>query len=123
MTSWMPTVQTSFDSCTSGTPTAPRRAGQNAVDVHTTAGNDEYTAGAHPSLDELPEVTALDALRANAQLVELLTGRRWHVMRDAREEGVSWSQIGEALGHEQAGRTGLLPAPDRRTGAVRARLR
>jgi len=80
-----------------------RRAWQNAVDVHTTAGNDEYTAGAHRSLDELPEVTALDALRANAQLVELLTGRRWHVMRDAREEGASWSQIGEALGMSKQG--------------------
>ncbi len=49
-------------------------------------------------LAELPVVTALDGLRASGQLVELLTGRRWYVMQQAKEDGASWEQIGEALG-------------------------
>jgi hypothetical protein len=50
------------------------------------------------ALDESPAVTALQALAANAQLVDLLTGRRWYVMQAAREEGAEWAEIGEALG-------------------------
>jgi hypothetical protein len=50
------------------------------------------------ALAELPGVTGLDALRASRRLVELLTGQRWHMMRQAREEGASWSRIGEVLG-------------------------
>jgi len=34
-----------------------------------------------------PAVSALEALAANARLGDLLTGRRWYVMQDAREEG------------------------------------
>lgn len=49
-------------------------------------------------LGEFPEVTALQALEANRRLVDLLIGRRWIVMQDAREEAASWSQIGDALG-------------------------
>lgn len=30
--------------------------------------------------------------------MDLLTGRRWSVIEQAREDGVSWEQIGEALG-------------------------
>jgi hypothetical protein len=44
------------------------------------------------------EVAALEALRANAKAVELLTARRWYVIRSAREAGATWAQIGEALG-------------------------
>jgi hypothetical protein len=55
------------------------------------------------ALAELPDVTALDALEANARLVDLLTGRRWYVMRDAREAGASWSEIGAALGMSKQG--------------------
>lgn len=37
-------------------------------------------------------------MQANARLVDLLTDRRWVVMRQAREEGASWTAIGTALG-------------------------
>lgn len=49
-------------------------------------------------LDGLPQVVALEALSANAQLVELLVSRRWYVMQAAREAGASWDEIGRALG-------------------------
>lgn len=50
------------------------------------------------ALAELPGVTGLEALRASRRVVELLTSARWHMMRQAREEGSSWSQVGDALG-------------------------
>ncbi|WP_285244161.1 hypothetical protein [Pseudarthrobacter sp. fls2-241-R2A-127] len=50
------------------------------------------------ALAEISEVAALEALRANAKAVELLTARRWYVMKSAREAGATWAQIGEALG-------------------------
>lgn len=53
---------------------------------------------AQRALADIPDVTALDALKANAELVQLLTGRRWYVMRDARQAGATWDEIGEALG-------------------------
>lgn len=52
---------------------------------------------AQGALAEIPDVTALDALKANAELVRLLTGRRWYVMRDAREAGATWDEIGAAV--------------------------
>jgi hypothetical protein len=53
---------------------------------------------AQRTLDELPSVTALEALTANAQLVELLVSRRWYVMQAAREAGATWTDVGVALG-------------------------
>jgi hypothetical protein len=50
------------------------------------------------ALAELPGVTGLEALRASRRVVELLTNARWHMVRQAREEGSSWSQVGTALG-------------------------
>ncbi|HET6740453.1 MAG TPA: hypothetical protein VFH76_16015 [Kribbella sp.] len=50
------------------------------------------------ALAELPGVTGLEALRASRRVVALLTGARWHMMRQAREEGSSWSEVGNALG-------------------------
>jgi hypothetical protein len=50
------------------------------------------------ALTNLPDVGGLDALRASRRVVEVLTGARWHMMRQAREEGASWGQIGQALG-------------------------
>lgn len=58
---------------------------------------------AEGALAELPDVSALDALEANRQLIELLIGRRWYVMRAAREAGASWAQIGAALGMSKQG--------------------
>ena len=49
------------------------------------------------ALAQLPEVSALAALRANRRVVDLLTGWRWSAMRDAREKGRSWSEIVAAL--------------------------
>ncbi|MCP9625236.1 hypothetical protein NMK54_34385 [Nocardia otitidiscaviarum] len=54
-------------------------------------------------IDALAEVTALQALEANRRLTELLVGRRWMVMRDAREAGESWTTIGTALGMSKQG--------------------
>ena len=53
---------------------------------------------AQQTLDSLPPVTALQALTANAQLVELLIGRRWYVIQAAREASASWDDVGTALG-------------------------
>ncbi|WP_405059556.1 hypothetical protein OG474_43455 [Kribbella sp. NBC_01505] len=50
------------------------------------------------ALSDLPGVNGLEALRASRRVVELLTGARWHMIRQAREEGSSWSQVGGALG-------------------------
>ena len=39
----------------------------------------------------------MDGLRANERIGSLLTGWRYQAMRQAREEGHSWSEIGAAL--------------------------
>lgn len=61
-------------------------------------GSDHAREAAAQFLAGVREVAALEALRANAKAVELLTGRRWYVMKSAREGGATWAQIGEALG-------------------------
>ncbi|MEV6340943.1 hypothetical protein AB0M12_40265 [Nocardia vinacea] len=43
-------------------------------------------------------VTPIQALAANARLVELLLEFRLSVMEDARFDGRSWTEIGDALG-------------------------
>jgi hypothetical protein len=50
------------------------------------------------ALAELPGVSGLQALEASRRVVELLSGARWHMIRQAREEGSSWTQVGNALG-------------------------
>ncbi|NKY88906.1 hypothetical protein [Nocardia veterana] len=55
------------------------------------------------SLAKVAEVTPAQALEANRRLVDLLTGFRWFVMREAREAGDSWTRIGEALGMSKQG--------------------
>ena len=40
---------------------------------------------------------SLEALRANHQLVSFLEGWRWQAIREAREQGRGWHEIGEAL--------------------------
>jgi hypothetical protein len=50
------------------------------------------------TLAALPEVTALDGLLANADLVSRLTVQRWIAMKDAQDQGASLEQIGNELG-------------------------
>jgi hypothetical protein len=50
----------------------------------------------HPEWTHGP--TPLEALAANRELVERLTGWRWLAVREAREHGHAWSDIGRALG-------------------------
>jgi hypothetical protein len=51
----------------------------------------------------------LEALRANRELVETLTGWQWQAMRAARQQGRGWHEIAAALGLE-ADRTDLPAA-------------
>ena len=62
------------------------------------AGNEQAAEAARTALAELGDISALDSLRANLKIVTLLTGWRWIVMQQAREEGATWDQIGDALG-------------------------
>ena len=71
--------------------------GETGTGVSSTGSDRAREAAAH-FLSEVSEVAALEALRANARAVELLTARRWYVMKSAREGGATWAQIGEALG-------------------------
>jgi hypothetical protein len=53
------------------------------------------------SFQQYPDWTrgpdALEALGANHQLVSLLESWRWQAIREAREQGGGWHEIGEAL--------------------------
>ena len=60
-------------------------------------GNADGAAVARRALADHQGVSALDGLRANERMVSLLTGWRYQAMRQAREEGHSWSEIGGAL--------------------------
>lgn len=48
-------------------------------------------------------MSALDALRANERIVTLLTGWRWLAIRQARDEGHSWTDIAAALNMSKQG--------------------
>ena len=58
------------------------------------------------AFDEHPEWTQgpgpLQALAANREVVDLLVGWRWGAMREAREQGHGWAEIGAALGVDGA---------------------
>jgi hypothetical protein len=54
--------------------------------------------GDEAALAALPEVTALDGLRANADLVSRLSVQRWIAMKDAQDQGATLEQIGNELG-------------------------
>ena len=58
---------------------------------------------AQSALDQIPEVDAIEALAANAAAANLLIGRRWYVMQEAREAGATWKAIGTALGITKQG--------------------
>jgi hypothetical protein len=49
----------------------------------------------HPEWTHGPD--ALEALRANHELVRDLTGWRWEAVREARVQGRGWHEIGQAL--------------------------
>jgi hypothetical protein len=69
-------------------------------DIAQTGGRAEVVAS---WLALTPEVGPLEALEVNQRMVDLLIGRRWYVMRDAREAGKTWSEIGAALGMSKQG--------------------
>ncbi|MBB6374349.1 hypothetical protein BKA01_001571 [Pseudonocardia eucalypti] len=75
-----------------------QRASWEPTSVSTGASDITHRRASDPENAERRQVSALDALRANAELVDLLTGRRWMVIQDAREAGATWEQIGQALG-------------------------
>jgi hypothetical protein len=82
----------------SWTAASSRQVWQRARARAEEAGDTTAARAADRALAKLPEVTALDALRANAELIARLTADRWVAMRAARDEGASWEQIGQALG-------------------------
>jgi hypothetical protein len=58
----------------------------------------EEAARLEARLAELPKVSSLEALQANADLMAMLTAQRWIAMRIAQAEGASLEQIGRQLG-------------------------
>jgi len=64
----------------------------------TERGDASGRAVAERALAQLPDVDVLDSIRAGAELVRLISGWRWLDIRQAREEGRPWSEIGDALG-------------------------
>src|SRR6476659_9123791 len=75
-----------------------RRMWRKAVDAATERGDDRGRAAAERALAQLPDIDVLDSIRAGAELVRLIIGWRWLDIRQAREEGRSFSEIGAALG-------------------------
>jgi hypothetical protein len=61
-------------------------------------GNGQHAEVARVAMAQLREVEPLDALHANGELVQLLLGRRWPAILEAREQGASWAEVGEVLG-------------------------
>jgi len=55
-------------------------------------------AAALPDLPDLPEVTVLEALEINRRLAAVLMTQRRDAVVAARAKGLSWLQIGTALG-------------------------
>ncbi|MGA7096374.1 MAG: S1 RNA-binding domain-containing protein [Acidimicrobiia bacterium] len=53
---------------------------------------------AEEMLATLPDVSALDALRANAELISRLSAQRWIAMQVARDEGANMEELGRQLG-------------------------
>lgn len=65
--------------------------------------NDSAKQAAQSTLSKLPDITPIEALHANAELVDLLIGQRWYVMQAAREAGATWDEIGQTLGMSRQG--------------------
>jgi len=75
-----------------------RRMWEHARACARTRGQEDHERVADQALSKVVPVTALQGLTANARLVDLLVGRRWIVMQQAREDGATWEEIGAALG-------------------------
>jgi hypothetical protein len=61
-------------------------------------GDREREWSARRALTEMSYLSPVEGLRANVELVESLVRWRWLAMRDAREQGSDWDQIGAAFG-------------------------
>jgi hypothetical protein len=70
--------------------TARRRAAERGESLAVFDQHPEWTQGPGP----------LAALAANREVVDLLVGWRWRAMREAREQGHGWAEIGTTLGVE-----------------------
>jgi hypothetical protein len=68
--------------------TARRRTGERGESLAVFDQHPEWTQGPGP----------LQALAANREVVDQLVGWRWGAMREAREQGHGWAEIGAALG-------------------------
>jgi hypothetical protein len=68
--------------------TARRRTAAQGASLAVFDQHPEWTQGPGP----------LQALAENREVVDHLVGWRWGAMRDAREQGHSWAEIGAALG-------------------------
>ena len=74
-----------------------RETWRKAVEHMRAKGDPEGLRVAELKLSSLPQVSALEALSANAEAVRILTGRRWYAILWAREEGSTWAEIATAL--------------------------
>ena len=68
--------------------TARRRTGERGASLAVFDQHPEWTKGPGP----------LQALAANREVVDQLVGWRWGAMREAREQGHGWAEIGPTLG-------------------------
>src|SRR6476469_1660962 len=75
-----------------------RRMWLKAVDSATERGDDRGRSAAERALAQLPDIDVFDSIRAGAELVRRISGWRWLDIRQAREEGRPWSEIGDAWG-------------------------
>ncbi len=71
---------------------------QKEREAATTRGDEAAAQIASEALERLPEVSPLNGLRANADLVGRLTVQRFIAMKVAQEQGASADLIGKALG-------------------------
>jgi hypothetical protein len=67
--------------------TARRRTGERGESLAVFDQHPEWTKGPGP----------LQALAANREVVDQLVGWRWAAMREAREQGHGWAEVGAAL--------------------------
>jgi len=87
-----------------------RRMWEEIRDAGVAAGDEAKTRIANSALDEdvvqglrVGDVSPLHSLAATHCLVQLLTGQQWVDMRDARERGTTWQEIGDVTGMTRQG--------------------